>query len=87
MMTSVMSLHNVDVSKFLNVLDSCEGDVYLLTHEGDKVNLKSTLSRLIGLTRLIEGGKITEACIICKNPDDERKLFRLNMFGNTEHTA
>lgn len=87
MMTSVMSLHNVDVSEFLEVLDSCEGSVYLLTNEGDKVNLKSTLSRLVGLTRLIEGGKITEACIICKNPSDESKLFRLNMFGSSEHTA
>lgn len=87
MMTSVMSLHDIDVSEFLNVLDTCAGNVYLVTHEGDKMNLKSKLSQLLGLTKLIEGGKITEAFILCDNPADESKLFRLNMFGSTEHTA
>ena len=87
MMTSVMSLHNVDVSEFLDVLDTCDGNVYLVTHEGDKLNLKSKLSQLVGLTRLIEGGKITEAFIRCDNISDESKLFRLNMFGKESLTA
>lgn len=87
MKTSVMSLHNIDVSDFLNVLDTCKGNVYLVTHEGDKLNLKSKLSQLVGLSRLIEGGKITEAFVICDNPADECTLFRLNMFGETAHTA
>ena len=87
MMTSVVSLHNVDVSEFLNVLDTCEGNVYLITHEGDKINLKSKLCQLLGLKRMIEGGKITEAYLYSDNPADESKLFRLNMFGTIEHTA
>lgn len=87
MMTSVMGLHDIDVSEFLNVLDSCEGNVYLVTREGDKLNLKSRLSQLLGITRLMEGGRITEAFILCDKPVDEQKLFRLNMFGKAEHTA
>ncbi len=87
MMTSVMSLHDIDVSEFLNVLDTCEGKVYLVTNEGDKLNLKSKLSQLVGLTKLVEGGKITEAFVLCDSLADESKLFRLNMFGNAEHTA
>ena len=87
MMTSVMSLHDIDVSEFLNVLDTCEGNVYLVSHEGDKINLRSKLSQLLGLTRIIKGGKITEAYILCDKPEDESKLFRLNMFGKVEHTA
>lgn len=87
MMTPVMSLHDIDVSEFLAVLDTCEGNVFLVTHEGDKLNLRSTLSQLIGLTKLIEGGKITEAFVICDNRTDESKLFRLNMFGDTAATA
>lgn len=82
-----MSLHDIDVSEFLNVLDTCEGKVYLVTNEGDKLNLKSKLSQLVGLTKLVEGGKITEAFVLCDSPADESKLFRLNMFGNAEHTA
>ena len=42
MMTSVMSLHNVDVSEFLDVLDTCEGNVYLVTHEGDKITSRAS---------------------------------------------
>ena len=87
MMTSVRSLHGIDVSEFLNVLDNCEGNVYLVTNEGDKINMKSRLSQLLGITRLIEGGKITEAYVLCDNVADESKLFRLNMFGKVEHTA
>ena len=42
-MTTVVSLHNIDVSSFLNVLDTCKGNVYLVTREGDHLNLKSKL--------------------------------------------
>ena len=31
----------------------------------------------------IEGGKIAEACIYCENKDDESKLFRFNLLGDT----
>lgn len=79
-MTPILNMHDVNVSEFLAVLDTCEGNVYLVTRDGDKLNLKSKLSQLLGLTQLIEGGKIADASIICENKDDERKLFRLNLF-------
>ena len=82
-MTPILSLHNVDVTKFLAVLDTCEGNVYLVTSEGDSLNLRSKLCQLDGRTRLIERGSIAEASIICENKNDESKLFRLNMFGDT----
>ena len=87
MKTAVMSIHDIDVSEFLDVLDTCKGNVFLVTHEGDRLNLKSKLSQLIGLSRLIKGGKITEAYIICDNIEDESKMFRLNMFGKAVKTA
>ncbi|MGN1050764.1 MAG: hypothetical protein ACI4QE_00535 [Acutalibacteraceae bacterium] len=65
------------------MLDTCEGNVYLVTREGDRLNLKSKLCQLVGLTTLIKGGKIAEACIVCENKDDERKLFRFNLLGDT----
>ncbi len=82
-MTPILELHDIDVTKFLAVLDTCEGNVYLVTREGDHLNLKSKLCQLVGLTQLIEGGKIAEAYIVCENPDDERKLFRFNLLGDT----
>ncbi len=53
-------------------------------NEGDRLNLKSKLSQLVGLTKLIEGGKIAEASIVCENPEDESKLFRFNLFGENK---
>ncbi len=82
-MTPIMNLHNIDVTEFLAVLDTCEGNVYLVTDEGDKLNLRSKLCQLVGLTKLIEGGKIAEASILCDNKADESKLFRFNCFGDT----
>ncbi len=80
-MASSVQLHDVDVPEFIKVLDECEGDIYLVTNEGDRINLKSKLSQLVGLTKLIEGGKIAEAYIVCDKPEDESKLFRFNLFG------
>lgn len=82
-MKPIMDLHNIDVTEFLAVLDTCKGNVYLVTNEGDRLNLKSKLCQLIGLTKLVEGGKIAVASIFCDNKDDESKLFRFNCFGET----
>ena len=66
-MSKMIELHDIDVPGFLAVLDKCVGNVYLMTRDGDKLNLKSKLCQLVGLTRLIEGGKIAEAFVICDN--------------------
>ena len=79
-MTPMIQLHDIDVTEFLAVLDTCQGNVFLVTREGDHLNLKSKLCQLVGLTQLIEGGKIAEAYIICENPEDESKLFRFNLY-------
>ncbi|HHZ06275.1 MAG TPA: hypothetical protein GX401_05755 [Clostridiales bacterium] len=82
-MTPILELHDIDVTAFLAVIDTCEGNVYLVTREGDHLNLKSKLCQLVGLTQLIEGGKIAEAYIVCENKNDESKLFRFNLLGDT----
>ena len=79
-MSKMIELHDIDVPAFLAVLDKCEGDVFLMTRDGDKLNLKSKLCQLIGLMNLIEGGKIAEAFVVCENPEDESKLFRFNLY-------
>lgn len=79
-MSKMIELHDIDGPGFLAVLDKCVGNVYLMTRDGDKLNLKSKLCQLVGLTRLIEGGKIAEAFVICDNEEDESKLFRFNLY-------
>lgn len=84
MSPKMVELHDVDVPEFLKVLESCEGQVYLMTRDGDRLNLKSKLCQLVGLTRLIEGGKIAEAFIMCERASDESKLFRFNLYKDSE---
>ena len=80
MMSKMIELHDIDVPGFLAVLDKSVGNVYLMTRDGDKLNLRSKLCQLVGLTRLIEGGKIAEAFVTCDNEEDESKLFRFNLY-------
>lgn len=81
---ATVELHDVEVQAFLAEIDKCEGDVFLVTDDGDRLNLKSKLCQLIGLTQLIEGGKISNAHLECSNPEDETKLFRFNIFGKSD---
>ncbi len=79
-----MDMHDFDLKDFMKVLDSCEGEVYMVTDEGDRLNLKSKLTQLIGFTTLLDGATVTKAHIECTNKADESKLFRFNLFGETE---
>lgn len=76
-----MEMNDFDLKTFTEVLDSCEGEVFMVTPEGDRINLKSKLCQLLGFTRLIEGGRVTHARVECSNKADESKLFRFNLFG------
>ena len=79
---SSINLHSIDFKKFIQAVNMCKGDVFLVTSEGDKLNLKSRLCQLIGLAEIVEGGKIGEAQIICENPEDDSFLFRFNLYGD-----
>ena len=84
-MSSVWSLTNVDVNEFIKLIDTCKGNVYLVTDEGDKLNLKSKLSQLIGLSRLIKGGIVANAALVCDNIEDEALLFRFKLYRTLGH--
>lgn len=78
-----LELHKIDVAEFMEALGQCKGDVYLVTEEGDRLNLMSKLSQLIGIAKLIEGGVIETARLECDNPEDDSLLFRFNLFGDS----
>ena len=64
-----MRLTNIkDVQKFIDVVNSCEHEVYLMSLEGDVFNLKSSMSQYIAIGRLIqESGSSLELCANDKN--------------------
>ncbi len=78
---ATVDMHDIDLKEFNEVLATCTGNVFMVTPDGDRLNLKSKLCQLIGFTKLIEGGSIANATLLCENKEDESKLFRFNMFG------
>lgn len=70
-----MKLKNVDeLNGFLNAVDKCEKDVYLVSNEGDRLNLKSLFSRYISMGRLLsdEGDNLE---LFCDSKRDEVHFF------------
>ena len=70
-----MQLTNVEeVRDFMKTVDSCEGNVYLKSNQGDVFNLKSSLSEYIAVGRLInEVGSDLE--LFCDKREDEVKFI------------
>lgn len=71
---------NVDFQEFAQVIAKCQGRIFVLTEEGDQFNLRSTLSRLLGLSKLIEGGEIKIDRLICEDKEDEARIFRFLLY-------
>lgn len=66
-----MKIHNIrEVEEFTKAVDSCKGDVYLISQYGDKYNLKSKLSQYVGVAALIgEHGEELELFCDCKSDE------------------
>lgn len=79
-MPGTIKLHDLDFQEFINALDSCKGDVYLETDEGDILNLKSKLCQIMGIANILKNATVSEATIRCTNPEDETLLFRFNLY-------
>ena len=76
-----VNISETDLEGFIKALDKCSGNVYLVTDEGDKINLKSQFCRIIGLHHIINGGRFSGGHLECDNNDDAALLFRFNIYG------
>ena len=71
----LMNLHNVE--GFFNEIEKCKGDVYLITDEGDRINLKSSLCKYIAFAKLYsEEASITNAEILFSEPEDATQMLK-----------
>ncbi len=76
-----VEVNDISMQDFTKAISECKGDVYMVTAEGDRLNLKSKLCQLIGFAALVKGGTVTHAQLECTDKEDEARLFRLNLFG------
>ena len=44
------NIHNIE--EFFKVVDSCEGNVYLISSDGDTLNLKSQLCKYVAFSEI-----------------------------------
>lgn len=66
-----MKIKNItNPQKFFEVLKDAKGRVELVTNEGDRLNLKSTLSQYIALTQMFKDATIGEVELIVSEPED-----------------
>ena len=71
-----MKLYNIDnVEDFLGVVDQCKGTVELVTKEGDRLNLKSQLTKYVALTKLFADNAIPEMELVAHDPEDVNRLL------------
>lgn len=70
-----MKLNKISqVKEFLSIVDSCEGNVWLVSAQGDKYNLKSTLTQYVAVGALL-GEKGDELELFCDSRSDENKFL------------
>ena len=78
----VMNISNVD--DFFKVVDSCEGKVELVSKEGDRLNLKSTLTQYVALAKVFSNRYIRELELIVYETNDVKKFMEFLAYGKTE---
>ncbi len=71
-----MKIKNItQPQKFFEMLQKTKGKVELVTSEGDRLNLKSTLCQYIMLTQLFSEAKIDEIELLVSEPEDLNLLL------------
>ncbi len=72
-----MKIKNVvNIDQFFEDVRKCEGYVELVTQNGDRLSLKSTLSQYVSMVRFFSGKYMSEMEIITHNAGDSKLLFR-----------
>lgn len=78
----IMNISNVD--DFFKVVDSCEGKVELVSKEGDRLNLKSTLTQYVALAKVFSNGYIREMELVVHEAEDVKRFMEFLTYGKTE---
>ncbi len=77
-----MKVMNIDdPEKFFEVVNKCKGTVELVTTEGDRLNLKSQLTKYVALTKLFADNMIPEMELVAHDPEDVSRLLEYMVSG------
>lgn len=78
-----MKIYNIDdVQKFLDVIKQCQGSVELVSKQGDRLNLKSELTKYLAIAQLFNDNTfINEMELVASDPDDVKLLMEYMIAG------
>ena len=78
-----MTMYKVDdPEKFLDMIKQCKGSVELVSKQGDRLNLKSELTKYIAISKLISDNTfINDMELVASEPDDITFLLQYMMEG------
>lgn len=73
-----MKIYNIDdVEKFLDIIKKCKGSVELVSNQGDRLNLKSELTKYLAISKLFNDNTfINEMELIASEPKDVQMLMK-----------
>ncbi len=79
-----MKLYKIDnAEEFMAVVDKCSGPVELVSPEGDRLNLKSQLTKYIAVSKLFSNkAYINKLELVAYEKEDIEALMKY-MFGDT----
>ena len=70
-----MKITNIaEPKRFFSAVNACPGRVELVTQEGDRLNLKSTLCQYIALTQMFQDRRVDGIELVLSEPEDFEKL-------------
>ena len=73
----VMTFTNMNnIDKFFEIVDKCEGKVELVTEQGDRFNLKSTLTKYVIFVKIVSNCIVPTVQINTYNYADAQKLMK-----------
>ena len=77
-----MTVTNItNVEKFFETVDQCEGRVELVTEQGDRFNLKSTLSQYVSFVRFLSNCTVPAVQIVTAKTSDAQRIMKYMMYN------
>ena len=63
---------NIHLVDFIKKVKECTSEVFLVTQDGDRLNLKSALSQYVFVTLSAQDELLKNSRIICTSEDEEK---------------
>lgn len=71
-----MKLQHVnDIEDLIDVVNSCEGSVWIEAPDGERISLRSRFCRYIAIG-IMAANEENDYELFCSRPDDEQRLFK-----------